>query len=97
MICTFVPHPTTHHDGEDEPAVLVNVAAPHAEDPVGRPGRRQGGKRQLHRHRVAVAGRVGGGGELRSNTRLNYFIVRQIIKQNAEKTCAPSQKSKVAS
>ena len=65
----YVLHPTTHHDGEDEPAVLVNVAAPHAEDPVGRPGWWQRGEWQLHRHRVAVAGRVGGGGELRSNTR----------------------------
>ena len=60
---------TDEHDGEDHPAVLVNVAAPHAQYPVGRPGRRQRGERQLHRHRVAVAGRVGGGGELRSNTR----------------------------
>ena len=43
-----------YHDGEDDPAVLVNVAPSHPEDPVRRFWRREGGERELNRLRMTV-------------------------------------------
>ena len=45
---------TDEHDGEDDPAVLVNVTPPHTEDPGGRFSRREGGERELNRLRMTV-------------------------------------------
>ena len=45
---------TDEHDGEDDSAVLVDVAAPHAEDPGRWLSRREGGERELNRLRMAV-------------------------------------------
>ena len=45
---------TDEHDGEDDPAVLVNVAPPHTEDPGRRLSRREGGERELNRLRMTV-------------------------------------------
>ena len=45
---------TDEHDGEDHPAVLVDVATPHAEDPGWRLSRREGGERKLNRLRMTV-------------------------------------------
>ena len=45
---------TDEHDGEDHPAVLVDVAPPHPEDPGRRLSRREGGERELNRLRMTV-------------------------------------------
>ena len=45
---------TDEHDGEDDPAVLVDVAAPHAEDPGWWFSRGEAGQGELNRLRVAV-------------------------------------------
>ena len=45
---------TDEHDGENDPAVLVDVAAPHAEDPGWWLSRREGGQGKLNRLRMAV-------------------------------------------
>ena len=45
---------TDEHDGEDHPAVLVNVAAPHTQDPGRWFSRGEGGEGELYRLRVAV-------------------------------------------
>ena len=45
---------TEKHDGEDDPAVLVNITAPHPEYSVGRLRRRKGGKRKLNLLRMSV-------------------------------------------
>ena len=49
-----------YHNWEDDSAVLVNITAPHAEDPVRRLGRREGGQWKLYWLGVVVAGRVRG-------------------------------------
>ena len=54
---TWVP---AYHNWEDDSAVLVDIAAPHSEDPVRRFRRRESGQGQLYWLGVAVAG--GGGG-----------------------------------
>ena len=45
---------TDEHDGEDDPTVLVDVAAPHAEDPGRGLSRREGGQGKLNRLRMPV-------------------------------------------
>ena len=45
---------TDEHDGEDHPAVLVNVAAPHTQDPGRWFSRGEGGEGELYRLWVTV-------------------------------------------
>ena len=54
---TWVP---AYHNWEDDSAVLVDITAPHTEDPVRRFGRRQGGERELYWLGVTVAGGMRG-------------------------------------
>ena len=45
---------TNEHDGEDHPAVLVNITSSHPQDPGGRLCGRKGGQGELYRLRVTI-------------------------------------------
>ena len=75
------------HDGEDDPAVLVNITAPHPEYSVGRLRRRKGGKRKLDMLRVTGGvGRLAGHvGVLKQETTVRKLGLPSQISDNFEK------------